>query len=445
VKPLLKKPEPPSSDASVRSGFGLLPAEIPGEFSGADEALKDAFLEQEAQQMRSAWALLAPIICIAILVTEILPYVSDEFPKDPVMSGMVIVFVSSSWALARRGLGRRGLGTLIVLLAVGTSAYIGTACAMTGGPRSLHTLAIAVVIAVMPALGAFSPREALSAMVLSVAAWLAVVLASGEGWGLDTDGLMPSLLYLAVMGTVSFGAVTRSRQLRLVQLATSRRAEALHRYAVEEVLCRHLPPRYVEDVLEGKQVLGDAPARQEVTILFADIVGFSHLTERLEAEELTDLMARYYDLAAQIAFEHGGTIDKFIGDAVMLLFGNPQAMDPAEQAQAALDTGLALQKAASGLVAGRDERPLALRVGIHQDLVMVGAFGGSLRVDYTVLGRGVNVAARIEGACRPGEVLVSESVQDRLIPSVRDTGHARGLLELRGVERPIQAWAYHKD
>ena len=398
------------------------PKQYQADLSEADAYLKEAFLEQEAQQMRGAWAVLAPIICIAILVTEILPYVSDEFPKDPLMSGMVIVFVSSSWVLARRGLGRRGLGTLIVVLAVGTSAYIGTACAMTGGPRSLHTLAIAVVIAVMPALGAFSPREAASAMVLSVAAWLAVVLGSGEGWGLDTDGLMPSLLYLVVMGTVSLGAVSRSRRLRLIQLATARRAEALHRYAVEEVLCRHLPPRYVEDVLAGKQVLGDAPARQEVTILFADIVGFSHLTERLEAEQLTDLMARYYDLAAQIGFEHGGTIDKFIGDAVMMLFGNLQAMDPAEQAHAALMTGQALQRAAMDLLADGEKRPLSLRIGIHQDLVMVGTFGGSLRVDYTVLGRGVNVAARIEGACKPGEVLVSESVQDRLVPSVRVTG-----------------------
>ncbi|MEE2751658.1 MAG: adenylate/guanylate cyclase domain-containing protein [Myxococcota bacterium] len=432
--------EPPT-----RGGLGLLSEEIPADFSEADDALKTAFLEIEAQQMRGAWALLAPIICMAILVTEILPYVSDEFPKDPVMSGMVIVFVSSSWVLARRGLGRRGLGTLIVVLAVGTSAYIGTACAMTGGPRSLHTLAIAVVIAVMPALGAFSPREATSAMVLSVAAWLAVVLGSGEGWGLNTDGLMPSLLYLVVMGTVSLGAVTRSRRIRLVQLATARRAEALHRYAVEEVLHRHLPPSYVEEVLKGKQVLGDAPVRQEVTILFADIVGFSELTERLEAEELTDLMAVYYDLAAQIGFEHGGTIDKFIGDAVMMLFGNPQKMDPAEQAHAAIQTGLALQKAAAGLRAGPEQREVRLRIGIHQDLVMVGAFGGSLRVDYTVLGRGVNVAARIEGACKPGEVLVSESVQDRLVPSVRDKGEARGLLELRGVERPIQAWAYKNE
>ena len=274
------------------------------------------------------------------------------------------------------------------------------------------------------------------------AGWFGVVFTAFPLSKVDGNGLMTSGLYLTVLGVVSVLAVARSRKNRFEAFVASRRAEEMHRFAVEEVLCRHLPPSYVDQVLKGERVLDAFPERKLLTILFVDIVGFSGLTERLEAGELTELMARYYNLAATIAFDHGGTIDKFIGDAVMILFGAPEAMDPDQQAKQALATGLAIQESSRELRAGGEGLPVKLRIGIHQEVVTVGSFGGDLRVDYTVLGRGVNVAARLEGSCEPGHVLVSETVHDRLTTRIRAHGDQRGLLRLRGVERPVQAWSF---
>src|SRR5690606_19011053 len=98
------------------------------------------------------------------------------------------------------------------------------------------------------------------------------------------------------------------------------------------------------------------------------------------------------------AFEHGATIDKFIGDAVMAILGAPEPMDPHEQAERALSLARSWHERVAELAA-QGAPQLALRIGVHQDVVAVGSFGGRLRSDYTVLGRGVNIAARLEQRC----------------------------------------------
>jgi class 3 adenylate cyclase len=433
----------PGSNRSARVGLDV-PGGAVHTGKRTDHPAWPDFLEGEGEQIRDAWNFVAPLTCTAVMVTEILPYISPEFPADPLLSGVVVVLMALTWAVSRRGIGRRLLGGTLVGLAGGISAYIGTACVATGGFRSLHGLAIGVVIAVLPVLGALSAFEAAAGVVLSLLGWFLVVLsAPGEG-GVDVQGLTVTALYLGLWGVLSVLAVYQSRKNRFRAFVASRRAEDLHRFAVEEVLCRHLPPSYVEQVLAGERVLDASPDRRLLTILFVDIVGFSNLTERLEAHQLTELMAGYYDLSAGIAFEHGGTIDKFIGDAVMILFGAPEEMDPDEQAVRALGSGLALQEASGQLQDFCGGLPVVLRVGIHQEVVTVGSFGGSLRVDYTVLGRGVNVAARLESECEPGRVLVSEAIHDRLPIRFRERGEVRGLLQLRGVKRPIQAWSFQR-
>jgi class 3 adenylate cyclase len=246
-----------------------------------------------------------------------------------------------------------------------------------------------------------------------------------------------SLIYLSALGVITVGWVSHSRQLRRREFLARRRIEEMHRFAVEEVLCRHLPPRYVESVLAGEQLLDVPPARRCLTIVFADIVAFTPLSDALSPDELARAMAQFYDRTAAIAFENRATIDKFVGDSVMAILGAPEPLPPDEQARRALATARAWQTAVRDILPGH--RALRLRIGIHQDDIAVGSFGGRHRTDYTVLGLGVNIAARLESVCPPGSILMSERVFAQLDPAP-DARHM-GALELRGVPRPVSAFA----
>jgi class 3 adenylate cyclase len=297
-------------------------------------------------------------------------------------------------------------------------------------------MALPCIFAVSSAVFAMSSWEIALSIGLSIVAWL-LVLFLGLPAPVDTTGLATALTYMLFTGAVTVVWVTLSNRLRLREFVARRRVEAVHRFAVEEVLCRHLPPRYVERVLAGTHLLDGPPERRVVTVIFADIVSFTPLSDSLPTEELARVMARFYDVTSTIAFEQGATIDKFIGDSVMAILGAPEALSPAEQSRRALAMAQAWQRAVHDLVPGG--RELQLRIGIHQDAVAVGSFGGRHRTDYTVLGMGVNIAARLEQRCPPGAILVSEGVYEQLEP--RPPARNIGALELKGVPRPVAAWA----
>ena len=135
-------------------------------------------------------------------------------------------------------------------------------------------------------------------------------------------------------------------------------------------------------------------------MLFADVVGFSRMVETLTLEELEALMTRFYDTIAAITFRYDATLDKFIGDAVMALVGAPLSQTPSHQASIALTMAADWHQAIESLGLEYLGKPLKLRIGIHQGEVAVGAFGGEHRLDYTVLGSAVNIAARLEKLAR---------------------------------------------
>ncbi|HEX5061939.1 MAG TPA: adenylate/guanylate cyclase domain-containing protein, partial [Kofleriaceae bacterium] len=163
---------------------------------------------------------------------------------------------------------------------------------------------------------------------------------------------------------------------------------------------------------------------------------FTPLSDSLPPEQLASTMARFYDVTSTIAFEHGATIDKFIGDAVMAILGAPAAMDEHEQVRRALDLATAWHTQVAKQIPG--DRPLLLRIGIHQDVVAVGTFGGRRRTDYTVLGIGVNLAARLEQACPPGSILVSQTVWNQL--PTQPVAEPREL-QLKGIPGTVRAYA----
>ncbi len=209
----------------------------------------------------------------------------------------------------------------------------------------------------------------------------------------------------------------------------------LHRYVTHVVLGRYLPPALVAKASRGELSMDEPPERRVVTVSFTDLVGFTQLSERLGAQAVGVVLDRYLAEVVEIAHRHGATIDKFVGDAVMLVFGAPEPLPPAEQARRAV----LVAHEVHALV--RDARlgvALAARTGINTGEVVVGHFGSDRRSDYTVIGPVVNVAARLESASRPGQVLVGAETARLLPPAWRRLD--AGQLTLKGVSEPVQAY-----
>ncbi|HMB53891.1 MAG TPA: adenylate/guanylate cyclase domain-containing protein, partial [Thermoanaerobaculia bacterium] len=177
---------------------------------------------------------------------------------------------------------------------------------------------------------------------------------------------------------------------------------------------RYHSPAVVGEVLSHEVVGGKVPPKEaEVTVLFADLVGFSTFAENAEPGEVTSLLDGFFDRAVEAIFEAGGTLDKFIGDCVMAFFGAPVAQD--DHARRAVAAAAAIREAIATWSAERQAGgypPVAVRVALNSGPVVVGEVGSDRRVDYTVLGNTVNVAARLEAyAAKPGDVVLSEATR----------------------------------
>ncbi|HYM03125.1 MAG TPA: adenylate/guanylate cyclase domain-containing protein [Stellaceae bacterium] len=178
-----------------------------------------------------------------------------------------------------------------------------------------------------------------------------------------------------------------------------------------------------------------ATERRQVTILFADLCGFTALSQALDPEELQRIVGRYTALVDAIVEGYGGHVDKHIGDAVMALFGAPVAHgdDPIRAARAAIDIHLAVD--GLGREFGRD---LAAHLGIASGEVVAGGLDRAGQRDYTVLGDSVNIAARLVAAAQPGQTIISDPVYRALSGAAKC--EPLGEIRLKGLDKPMRAW-----
>ena len=189
----------------------------------------------------------------------------------------------------------------------------------------------------------------------------------------------------------------------------------LHEHVLEEKrirgrLERYHSPQVVDEIIADVSATGDIkPARTKVvTILFADIVGFTTWSEKMPVETLARMLTEFFTLASDAVFACGGTIDKFIGDAVMAFFGAP--LDQPDHADRAVAAALKIRAEIADWNKERTARgdpPLEVRIAVNTGEAIVGDIGSERRVDYTVLGNAVNVAARLEEfVAQPGDVVI---------------------------------------
>lgn len=168
---------------------------------------------------------------------------------------------------------------------------------------------------------------------------------------------------------------------------------------------------------------------REATLLFADISGFTALTERLAASRVAQLLDEFYRRMARVIFAHGGTVDKFIGDEVMAIFGAPLSF--ADDAARALRAALAMREEFAAMMASwPEEDRCRLKVGLNTGRVLAGTVGGEERLEYTAVGDAVNVASRLVGEAEPGQILAGVSTVIAAGP--RFVVRPLGVRQLRG-------------
>ncbi len=231
-------------------------------------------------------------------------------------------------------------------------------------------------------------------------------------------------------------------KLHLERTAYARRLKDL-----AQQLSRYLAPQVYQSLFEGSRQAEIRTQRKKLTVFFSDIKNFTASTAKWQPEEVTLLLNSYFSEMSAIAAEYGATLDKFIGDAIVIFFGDPQTLGVREDALQCVRMAIAMQTRME--VLRRRWRGMGInktfeiRIGINSGFCDVGNFGSELRMEYTIIGREVNLAARLEQAATPGEILISSEthalVQGEIGADARDPVMAKGFSE------PIPVYAVHNS
>jgi adenylate cyclase len=280
---------------------------------------------------------------------------------------------------------------------------------------------LAIVCAVsLKALQAFGLILGLGSLYAIVALWL---FARYQLW----IPLVPSLLGIVV----SYSGITLDSYIR----------EQRERLRLRTIFSRYVSADVVHEILENREGLGLHGRRRHITVLFSDIRGFTSISEQIDPEQVVAFLSEYLAQATQIIFRHRGTVDKFIGDAIMAIFGAPKSYgdDALRAVQAGLEM-VALVESLGPQWTPMLGRPLQVGIGINSGEAVVGSIGSEIRADFTAIGDAVNLASRLEGLTKEMglPLIISEytaaELGDRL--PLKPLGRVR----VAGREAPLQIY-----
>jgi adenylate cyclase len=229
-----------------------------------------------------------------------------------------------------------------------------------------------------------------------------------------------------------YAAIAIENARNLEELEARRAAENAH---IRDTFERFVPPKVVNEALNAPESLHLGGKRREISVLFADIRGYSTWSENTSPEAVIETLNHYLSLAAEIILAWDGTLDKFMGDGMMAVFNAPQ--DQPDHVHRAADAALALLKAADEVQLQHGHR-LNYSIGVHVGEALVGYIGTERAMNYTAVGDTVNLAKRLQEYAAPGQILVEESVIKRL----GTLAQARPLGEIKVKGRKRAALAY---
>jgi adenylate cyclase len=208
-------------------------------------------------------------------------------------------------------------------------------------------------------------------------------------------------------------------------------------------ISRYLSPQIYKSIFSGQKDVTIHTERKNLTTFFSDIKDFTAITERLQPEQITSLLNEYFTEMSNIALKHGGTIDKFVGDAILIFFGDPETKGEAEDAKACLQMAADMQHRLAELnVKWRHEgveHPFRVRMGINAGFCNVGNFGSADRMDNTIIGAEANLAARLQSIAEPGHIVASYETFALVCDIVE--AHALPSITMKGISREVVPYA----
>jgi adenylate cyclase len=252
------------------------------------------------------------------------------------------------------------------------------------------------------------------------------------------------LLYFAFVAATGLGFIGLQRHQSTLISRFNRELARTNEFlsGLAKKIAKYLPPQLYRGIFAGKDVQV-ATERKKLTVFFSDVVDFTSTAERMQPEELTALLNEYLTEMSSIAAAHGGTVNKFIGDAILVFFGDPETRGAVEDARACLAMALDMQRRLAELNVRWRKRgiaePFRARMGINTGFCNVGNFGSDDRMDYTIIGAEANLAARLQSVADPGGIVLSYET----FMLVRDIVRARPLepITLKGIAYPVVPYA----
>ena len=249
------------------------------------------------------------------------------------------------------------------------------------------------------------------------------------------------LIYFVFMAAAGTGFIVLQDRQSAIIARINQRLQAANDFlaAISEKISHYLSPQIYKSIFSGEKDAIVQTQRKKLTIFFSDIKDFTATTERLQPEEITQLLNEYFTEMSAIALKHGGTIDKFIGDAILIFFGDPDTKGVAEDALACLAMALDMQRRVAELNAKWRrqgvEEPFLVRMGINTGYCDVGNFGSTERMDYTIIGAEANLASRLQSIAEPGQIVASYETYGL----ARDLVVARPLapISMKGISRKV--------
>ncbi|MDP1954904.1 MAG: adenylate/guanylate cyclase domain-containing protein [Polaromonas sp.] len=230
--------------------------------------------------------------------------------------------------------------------------------------------------------------------------------------------------------------------LARIKLHLERSINARRLKDLSEQLSRYLAPQVYQSLFDGSRQAEIRTQRKKLTVFFSDIKNFTESTAQWQPEEVTLLLNSYFAEMSQIAAEYGATLDKFIGDAIVIFFGDPHTLGVREDAVQCVNMAIAMQLRMGQLQARWREmginKAFEIRIGINSGFCDVGNFGSALRMEYTIIGREVNLAARLEQAAEPGEILISSETYALVQREI--AAEARPAIQAKGFAHPIPVY-----
>ena len=232
---------------------------------------------------------------------------------------------------------------------------------------------------------------------------------------------------------------------RQKQIAVTSQNEALKKSEelelISKQLSKYLSPQLYEQIFSGKEQVTIKSTRKKLSMCFSDLVGFTGISDTLESEEITTMLNFYLTEMSKIVLEYGGTIDKFVGDAIIVFFGDPETKGVKEDAVNCVKMAIAMQKRIRELEHDWGEKfslkkPLEMRIGINTGYCTVGNFGSDDRLDYTIIGGQVNLASRLEGIAKPGNIILSHDTYIQVNKEI-DCIEA-GTVNVKGIKEEIK-------